>query len=107
MDFPPRFLEKVCNLCSLFSTCIIFRFIAPSIFPEKDFSRIFRDVNGYGHVFFDRIRKCNWYELVYDNSNEDAFYYPDIVKLFYLGIDTNIINLHQNQFMVHLEHGTS
>ena len=56
--------------------------MAPFIFFEKDFSKIFRDVNGYGHVFLDRIRERNCYELVYDNSNEDALYCPDIVKFY-------------------------
>ena len=79
--------------------------IAPSIFPEKDLSRIFRDVKGYGYVFLDRIRERNWYELVYNNSNEDVFYCPNIVNKFYSGIDTNTIGLDQIQFLVHLEHG--
>jgi len=79
--------------------------MAPSIFLEKDFSWIFNDVNGYGRIFLDRIREQNWYELVYDNSNVDAFYCPDLVKNFYLGIDTTTIDLDHNQFLVHLEHG--
>jgi len=29
--------------------------MAPSIFAEKDFARILNDVNGYGHIFLDRI----------------------------------------------------
>ena len=34
-----------------------FQFMAPTIFTEKDFSRILSDVNGHGHVFLDRIRE--------------------------------------------------
>ena len=79
--------------------------MAPTIFPEKDFTRTYRHVNGYGHVFLNRIREHNWYELVYDNNNEDVFYYPGIVNKFYSGIDTNTIGLDQIQFLVHLEHG--
>ena len=67
--------------------------MAPTIFSEKDFSRIFSDVNGYGHVLLDRIREQNWYELVYDNSNIDAFSCPDLVKKFYLGIGTSTIEI--------------
>jgi len=28
-----------------------FQYMAPTIFAEKDFSRILSDINGYGHVF--------------------------------------------------------
>ena len=56
-------------------------------------------------MFLDKIRERNWYELVYDNSNEDVFYYPVIINKFYLGIDTNTIDLDQNKFLDHLEHG--
>ena len=48
--------------------------MAPSIFAEKDFARILSDVNGYGHEFLDRIRAWDWYELVYDNSDHEAYY---------------------------------
>jgi len=59
--------------------------MTPTVFPEKDFSNILSDVNGYGYVFLDRIREHNWYDLVYDNSNGDAFYCPDIVKKILFG----------------------
>ena len=68
-----------------FSTCVKFKFMAPTVFPEKDFSRILSDVNGYGHVFLDRIRELNWHDLVFDNSNGDVFYYPAIVKKILFG----------------------
>ena len=42
--------------------------------------------------------------LVYDNSNVDIFYCQDLVRNFYLGIDTDSINLNLNQFIVHLDH---
>ena len=57
--------------------------MAPSIFAEKGFSRIFSDVNSYDHIFLDRIREWNWYALVYDNSDHEAYHYPELVKLFY------------------------
>jgi len=79
--------------------------MAPTIFQEKYFSRILNDINGNGHVFVDRIREQNWYTLVYDNTDVDVFYYPDLVKEFYNGIDTNNIDLDHNQFLVHLDNG--
>jgi len=42
---------------------------------------------------------------VYDNSDGDTFYCPDLVRSFYLGIDTASINQALNQFTVHLDHG--
>ena len=77
--------------------------MAPTIFPEKDFSYIFNDVQGYGTVFLDRIRERQWYGLVYDNTNLDAYYCPDLVKQFYLGIDVETID--HDQFVVHFDHG--
>ena len=77
--------------------------MAPIIFPEKDFSRIFHDVHGYGTVFLDRIRERQWYGLVYDNTDLDAYYCPDLVKQFYLGIDVETID--HDQFVVHFAHG--
>ena len=50
--------------------------MAQSIFTEKDFARILSDVNDYGHIFLDRIRAWDWFELVYDNSDHEAYYYP-------------------------------
>jgi len=46
--------------------------MAPTIFAEKDFSRILSDVNGYGHMLLDKIREWNWFTLVYDNSEYEA-----------------------------------
>jgi len=37
------------------------------------------DVNGHEHVFIDRIRKRHWYNLVYDNTDVDVFYFLDLV----------------------------
>ena len=47
--------------------------MAPVIFAEKDFSRIFNDIHKYGNVFLDRIRERQWYELVYDNTDLDTY----------------------------------
>ena len=80
------------------------RFMAPSIFSE-DFSRILNDVNGYGHVFLDRIRERHWYDLVYDNSESNAFYCPELVKIFYTCIDTFTIDHDHNHFTVHVDTG--
>jgi len=79
--------------------------MAPSIFAEKDFSRIFSDVNGYGHIFLDRIREWNWYELVYDNSDHEAYNCPELIKLFYTSIDQASISFDTYQFMVHMPTG--
>jgi len=54
--------------------------MAPVIFAEKDFSRIFSDVHGYSTVFLDHIREKQWYGLVYNNTDLDAYYYSDLVK---------------------------
>jgi len=67
--------------------------MAPSVFAEKDFSKILTDSNEYGHVFLDRIRERNWYALVYDNSEFEAYYCPELVKKFYTCIDTTTIDL--------------
>ena len=79
--------------------------MAPTIFPERDFFRIVNDVQGYGIVFLDRIREKQWYGSVYDNSDGDNFYCPNLVRKFYLGIDIDSINLDFNQFIIHLDHG--
>ena len=76
--------------------------MAPTVFAEKDFSRLFSDLNGYGHVFLDRIREWNWYTLVYDNSEYEAYYCPELVKLFYVNLDQATIDLDTHQFTVHL-----
>jgi len=77
------------------------------IFAEKDFSRIFSDVNQFGYTFIDRIRDRNWYTLVYDNSDYDVFYCPELIKSFYMGIDTFTLDVDHNQFMVHFDSGIS
>ena len=77
--------------------------MAPTIFAEKDFSKILTDVNQYGHVFIEKIRERNWYTLVYDNINLDLFYCPDLIKQFCTGIDASTIDLHLNQFVVHFD----
>ena len=77
-------------ILSIFSE---FSYMAPSIFAEKDFSRILSDVNGYEHLFLDRIRERNWYALVYDNSEYEAYYSPELVKKFYSSIDTTTNSL--------------
>ena len=79
--------------------------MAPSIFAEIFFSRIFTDTNGYGHVFLDRTRERNWYGLVYDNSEFDAYYCPELVKKFYTCIDTVTIDFNHHQFTVHFDTG--
>ena len=81
--------------------------MVPSIFVEKDFSRILTDTNGYDHVFLDRIREKNWYGLAYDNSEFDAYYCPEIVKKFYTCIDTATIDVDHHQFTVHFDTGIS
>ena len=75
--------------------------MAPTIFP----SRLLSDVQGYGTIFLGRIHERQWYGLVYDNSDGDTFYCPDLVRSFYLGIDNASINQSLNQFTVHLDHG--
>ena len=74
--------------------------MAPSIFAEKDLARIFSDINGYDHIFLDR--EWNWYALVYDNSNHEAYHCPELVKLFYASLDQASIKFDTNQFMVHM-----
>jgi len=54
-------------------------------------------------VFLDRIRERQWYGLVYNNTNLYAYYFPDLVKQFYLGIDVATID--HDHFVVHLDHG--
>jgi len=79
--------------------------MAPSIFAEKDFARLFSDIHGYGHIFLNRIREWNWYTLVYDNSDHEAYYCPELVKLFYAHIDQASIDFDNHQFTVHLPTG--
>jgi len=79
--------------------------MAPSIFIEKDFGQILSNANGYGHVFLDRIRAWNWYSLVYDNTETDAFYCPDLVNMFYTHIDHASIDSQTYQFTTHMPTG--
>ena len=79
--------------------------MAPTIFAAKDFSRILTYVNGYGHIFLDRIRERNWYALVYDYSEFETYYCPELVKRFYTCIDTTTIDLDNHQFTVHFDTG--
>ena len=79
--------------------------MAPSLFAEKDYSKIFSDNNGYGHIFIDRIHSWDWYSLVYDNSDHDAFYCPELVKSFYTSIDHASVNFDTYQFAVHMPLG--
>ena len=72
MDFVPhdfwgRFAHLLPSLYEFFS-------MALSIFPEKNFARIFTDIHGYGTNFLDYIRERNWFGLVYDNEDGDAYY---------------------------------
>ena len=53
-------------------------------------------------MFLDRIRERQWFELVYNNTDLDAYYFPDLVKEFYLGIDVATID--HDHFVVHLDH---
>ena len=72
--------------------------MAPSIFAENNFARIFMDIHGYGTIFLDRIRERNWFGLVYDNEDGDAYYCPELVTQFYTQIDTNTID-HDQQII--------
>jgi len=74
--------------------------MAPSIFAEKDFARLFSDIHGYDHIFLDRLREWNWYTLVYNNFDYEAYYCPELVKLFYAHIDQASIDFDNHQ--VHL-----
>jgi len=70
------------RFASSFLSLVVFSFHnldASAIFPEKNFSQILSDVNGHEHVFIDRIRKRHWYNLVYDNTDVDVFYFLDLV----------------------------
>jgi len=79
--------------------------MAPNLFVEKDYSKIFCDHNGYGHIFIDRIRAWDWYSLVYDNTDNDAFYCPELVTSFYNSIDHASVNFDTYQFTVHMPLG--
>ena len=106
IGFPQRFLGEICNFSSPdLSVLNSIHDMAPMIFAEKDFSRILNNIYEYRTIFLEQIRKRQWYGLVYDNTDLDAYYCPKLVKKFYLEIDAMIINLDLNQFLVHLDHG--
>ena len=42
---------------------------------------------------------------MYENTDVDVYYCPDLVKKFFISIDPSTINLDQNCFVVHLESG--
>ena len=46
-----------------------------------------------------------WFGLVYDNSEFDTYYCPELVKEFYTCIDTTTIDLDNHQFTVHFDTG--
>ena len=79
--------------------------MAPTIFAEKNFSRILTDVNGCVTVFIDCIRERHLCGLVYDNVDSDAFYCPYLVTQFYANIDASSINHDLHQFIVHFDSG--
>ena len=79
--------------------------MAPQIFAEKDFGQILIDPNGYGHVFLERIRARNWYNLIYDRSETESFYCPELVKMFYTHLDHASVDSHAYQFTVHMPNG--
>jgi len=79
--------------------------MVPSILAEKDFARILSVVSGYGHIFLDRIRAWDWYALIYDNSDHEAYYCPELVKLFYNFIDHASVNFDTYQILVHMPTG--
>ena len=79
--------------------------MAPTLFVERDFSKILNNQEGYGHIFLDRMHAWNWYPLVYDNTNNDAYYCPDLVNTFYNSLDHASVNRNTQQFTVHMPFG--
>ena len=77
--------------------------MAPTIFAEKNFTRIFTDIHGNGTIFLDRIRERNCFGLVYDNEDGDAYYCPELVTQFYTQLDKNSIDHDQQTFIVYFE----
>ena len=47
----------------------------------------------------------NWYTFVYDNSDHEAYYCPELIKLFYANLDQATVNLDTHKFTVHLATG--
>ena len=64
MNFSPTVSGGGLQLSFPFHTFNSLNLMASTIFAERDFSRIFTDVNQYGHAFIDRIRERNWYTLL-------------------------------------------
>ena len=79
--------------------------MAPNVFVEKDFSKILNDHGGYGHIFVDRLRAWNWYSLVYDINETDAYYCPELVTTFYNALDYASVSYETYQFVVHMPLG--
>ena len=79
--------------------------MAPTIFTEKNFARVFMDVHGYGTISLDRIRERNWFELVYDNEDSDVYYFPNLITQFYTHIDSSTIDHDLHTFIVHFDSG--
>jgi len=75
------------------------------LFVERDFSKLLNDQGGYGHIFVDLIHAWNWYSLVYDNNDNDAYYCPDLVTTFYNTLDHASVNHNTQQFTVHMPYG--
>ena len=80
-------------------------YMAPNLYVERDFSVLLNESGGYGHIFVDRIRAWNWYSLVYDNNEHDAYYCPDLVTTFYNSIDQASVNHDTYQFVSHMPFG--
>ena len=56
------------------------KFMALSIFAEKDFSRILNDVNGYGLVFLDRLESATGMTLYMIILSLMHFIVPNLSK---------------------------
>ena len=79
--------------------------MAPNLYVERDFSALFNDNGGYGHIFADRIRAWNWYNLVFDHHEHEAFYCPDLVNTFYTSIDYASVSHDPYQFVSRMPFG--
>jgi len=86
-------------------TSLSLAIMAPNLFVERDFSALFNERGGYGHIFVDRIRAWNWYTLVFDHNEHEAFYCPDLVNTFYNSIDYASVNHDTYQFVSHMPFG--
>ena len=79
--------------------------MAPSLYVERDFSALFNEGGGYGHIFVDRIRAWNWYTLVFDHNEHEAFYCLDLVNTFYNSIDYASVSHDPYQFVSRMPFG--